>query len=122
MMNYVAAAFQWLWAPMLAAGISFIYYQNSRNNRVAGRLLVSMHGASLASLYVVALLVHGLNASRPALGYVFWGAFAVPALLVIVSIARYKGNGVIHLLQLANLLAAAWVFFVGTMAVTGNWL
>jgi hypothetical protein len=35
---------------------------------------------------------------------------------------RNKGDTTLHLLQIPITAAAAWLLFVGTMAVTGNWL
>ena len=81
-----------------------------------------MHGAALAFLYLGALLMAVVGVSRPTFEVPFLVLFVVPGVLVGFSIWKYKGNGAIHLLQFANLLSAAWTSFVGTMAVTGNWL
>ncbi|AVS85365.1 hypothetical protein C8239_11870 [Paracidovorax avenae] len=121
-MGYVAALVQWLWAPLVALGVSVVYLQNSKNITRAARIATSSHGAALAILYFGALAVYALGIARPMLGWVFWASLLLPVGLVVLSFVRYQGNKNVHFLQLGNALAAVWVWFVGTMAVTGNWL
>jgi thiosulfate reductase cytochrome b subunit len=121
-MGYLAALFQWLWAPLLAAGVSVVYFQSSKNPRKSERIATSLHGAVLAALYLGALAVHRFGISHPAFGNAFWLSLLVPAGLAFYSLASFRGNKQVHFLQLAHLLAALWIWFVGTMSVTGNWL
>lgn len=121
-MGYLAALFQWLWAPLVAASVSVVYFQSSKSPRKSERIATSIHGAVLAALYFGALAVHSFGISNPALGRAFWLSLLVPGGLAVYSLASYRGNKQVHFLQLANLLAALWIWFVGTMAVTGNWL
>ena len=121
-MGVIAALVQWLWAPLVAAGVSVVYFQGSTSTSKAERVATSSHGAALALLYLGALSIHALGMSRPALGWVFWGSLLVPASLAVYALARFRGSKNLHFLQLANLLAALWIWFLGTMAVTGNWL
>ena len=121
-MDSVAVLVQWLWAPLVAVGVSVVYFQSSKNPQKAERLATSSHGAVLALLYFSALAVNAFGASHPSLGRVFWLLLLLPVCLAVCSLVRFQGNRSIHFLQLANLLAGSWVWFVGTMAVTGNWL
>lgn len=121
-MNSLALLFQWFWAPLAALGVSVAYFRNTRNERLFERILVSCHGASLAALYLGVLGIHRLGLSRPSFGLPFWALFLLPAALTLAALVRFRGNRAIHFLQLVNLLAALWIFFIGTMAVTGSWL
>lgn len=117
-----AALIQWFWAPVAAAAVSFAYFRSSKNLRLGERLAVSAHGLSIVLVYVGALLVAAVGLSRASLLYPFWSLFLLPLGLVGFALVRFRGNGAVHLLQLINLLSAGWSFFVGTMAVTGDWL
>jgi F0F1-type ATP synthase assembly protein I len=117
-----AALFQWLGAPVVAAAVSVAYFRSSKNMGLGERLAVSAHGVAIVLVYVGALLVAAFGLSRASLLYPFWSLFLLPLILVAVALVRFKGNGAVHLLQLANLLSAGWSLFVGTMAVTGDWL
>jgi hypothetical protein len=121
-MGYLAALFQWLWAPLVAAAVSVVYFQSSKSSRRFERFATSIHGALLAVLYFGALGIHSLGLANPMLGKAFWLSLLVPCGLALYAMARFSGNKQVHFLQLANLLAALWIWFVGTMAVTGNWL
>ena len=113
---------QWFWAPLVASGVSVAYFVNARNPRLAERIGVSAHGAVIALLYFSALLVPSSGSSIPWLPYIFWAAFGVPVILIVFALVRYQGRLWVHLLQVLNLMAAAWALFVGTMAVKGSWL
>jgi hypothetical protein len=121
-MGYLAMLFQWLWAPLVAAGVSVVYFQTSTSSRWFERMATSVHGASMAVLYFGALGIHSLGMANPKLGKAYWLSLLIPCGFALYAMARFSGNKKIHLLQLANLLAAFWIWFVGTMAVTGNWL
>jgi len=53
---------------------------------------------------------------------VFWTALAFPAISAVVALMRFRGRGTVHWLQIPLLAAAAWICFIGTMAITGEWL
>lgn len=121
-MDTAAALVQWLWAPIAAAVVSVVYFRSSKNARLGERLAVSVHGLSIVLVYVGALLVSAGGLSRASLLYPFWVLFLVPLMLAGLALYRFEGNGAVHLLQVVNLVSAGWVFFIGTMAVTGDWL
>jgi hypothetical protein len=112
----------WLWAPLVAAGVSFIYWREARSSSGTQRVLISAHGYVMSILYILAVAVHMLGLSRPSLGVPFWGALLVPVAFMVVSLVRFEGAKSVHIWQIGNVLALGWTFFVGTMAVTGNWL
>lgn len=121
-MQLVLVLIHWLWAPVAALGISVVYFQHSRNVGISERLTVSAHGAALALLFAGASLIHVSGAAQPSFAIWFWCAFVVPGLLIAFALLRYQGRPSVHLYQIGNMVVGAWVWFVGTMAVTGNWL
>ncbi len=118
----IAIAQFWL-APLLALGISAVYFVTSPTTQIVARKLgASAHGASIAALYVGALFFSALGSSKPSYGIPFMSLLLVPVALIVLSLFLYEGRKVIHALQVVNVLCIAWTFFIGTMAITGNWL
>ena len=114
---------QGLLAPLLAVGISVVYFLASpRSEPLGRRVLSSMHGVAIALLYILALSVHWAGQAEPRYGAVFIASLAIPVACIGTSLLLFRGRRVIHALQLPNLLCLAWTGFVGVMAVTGDWL
>jgi hypothetical protein len=124
--SFLAVLFGWaqaFLAPLLALGISAVYFFTSPSTQsLAKRLLASAHGASIAALYVVAIFISWTHRSSQNLGSIFLPLLAVPLLLIGLSVYLYRGRKAVHLLQIPNLLCLGWTYFVGGMAVTGNWV
>lgn len=121
-MENVAALGQWILAPVVACGISCVYFLKTNELPFGYRLLASAHGTLLAILYVAALTVHVLGFSSRSFALPFWAAFVLPLASATLALLWVKGKGALHLLLLVGLVCAAWALFVGTMAVTGEWL
>jgi len=114
---------QWFLAPLVALGISAVYFLTcSRDLPVGTRLAASAHGVVIAVLYALAMLVALSRHSRPELGTPFSLLLVVPLLLILAALFLYRGRKLVHLLQVPNLLCLGWTAFIGGMAVTGNWL
>src|SRR5258706_1783070 len=113
----------WYLARLVSLGISVIYYVMApMDTPLSRRILVSAHGAAMSILYVGAMTVALLGASRPTYGTPFLVFMAIPVLFAILAMRFYQGNRMIHLLQVVNVLCLAWTGFMGRMAVTGKWL
>lgn len=121
-MGSTVAIVQLIWAPLLASGISGLYFVGSSNPNLRERLTISAHGVLLALIFLVALAVAFSGAARPSFAVPFWTIFVLPALSSVLALLRFRGNRAMHLLQVPLLAAAAWICFVGTMAVRGEWL
>ena len=125
-LSIVAVLFGWaqgLLAPVLALAISVIYFISSpRSEPVARRLLASAHGAVITTLYMGAMAIFWAQKANPQFITPFLLLLPVPLVLIVVSFFIYRGRKAIHFLQLLNLLCLGWTFFVGSMAVTGDWL
>ena len=114
---------QWFLAPLLAIVISVVYFRSSPiSQTIAMRLLASAHGCAIAVLYFGALSVFWANAAHPRYELPFFVLLAGPVALMMSSFFIYRGPTSVHFLQILNLLCLAWTFFIGIMAVTGNWL
>jgi hypothetical protein len=107
---------------MAGCAISCIYFLRANELTLSRRLLVSCHGALVALLYTTALLVSALGFSRHALAVPFWLLFFLPAASVFLALRWVQAPGTLHFLLLALAAAAVWSWFIGTMAVTGEWL
>lgn len=114
---------QWMLAPILALGISAVYFFTSPKTEVLSkRLLASAHGLAITLLYAAAMVVFRTNSANPKFGGPFLLSLMIPLLLIVVSFFVYRGIKAVHWLQLLNLLCLGWTYFIGSMAVTGNWL
>lgn len=114
---------QWLLAPALAFLTSVAYFKSSpKSESLNKRIIVSAHGVVIAALYMVAMTIFWAQKADPKFITPFLFSMVVPLLLITVSFIFYRGRKVIHFLQLLNLLCLGWTFFVGSMAVTGDWL
>lgn len=121
-MDLAAAVAQWAWAPVIAASISALYFRHARALPAWQRVLGSVHGVLLALLYAGALLIGASGLSAPSLAYPFWAALVLPLVSAALGFTWVRRPGAIHGSLLALLACAAWTFFIGTMAVTGQWL
>lgn len=114
---------QWLGVLVAAPMVSLIYFLASpKSQPMNGRLLASAPGVLIALFYLGAGLVHVRKLSTPSFGLPFAVMLLLPLGLMLLSFAIFRGPKRVHLLQLVNLVCLFWTFFVGSMAVTGNWL
>jgi len=109
--------------PLLAMAISVVYlWRSPKGQPVPQRLLVSAHGAAIAAIYLCAMYMWWSGLSRANLALPFMFSLMIPLLLILVSFLKFEGPRSMHLLQLANLFCLGATFFIGGMAVTGDWL
>ena len=112
----------WL-APILALAISGVYFFTSpATQTLYRRLVASLHGAVIAALYLGALMFNAVGISKPEYGIPFLATLLLPVVLIATSFILYEGKRSLHALQMVNLLCIAWTFFIGGMAITGEWL
>ena len=108
---------------MIASLISIAYFVGSRSDpSLSRRLLTCVHGALIAFAYVGALLIADARRFNVAFGMPFLLLLVVPVVFAVISIWQYRGPKLMHLLQVPNVACLVWTAFVGTMAVTGEWL
>jgi hypothetical protein len=103
--------------------ISIAYFAADRSGSpFALRALSSAHGFVAALLFAGAVVIGIAGATRPAYALPFQLLHMVPAILVGLSLILYRGPKLLHVLQVPNVIAMLWSVFIGTMAVTGDWL
>ena len=107
---------------MLAVSVAYFISDEAEGNRLI-RVLVSIHGAAAAALYLSALAVWGFTrAWRPWAASPFLALYLVPVFSILFALARFKGPKLLHLVQIPNLACMAYTLFIGGMAITGDWL
>ncbi len=124
--NVISAVFAYLqfWlAPLLTLVVSGVYFRASSPNHSLGKkLAVSAHGVVITVLYVGAMVIWWSGGSNPIYERPFLLLLSIPAVLIVYSLFAFRGRLSVHLLQVINIAALAWTYFIGIMAVTGNWL
>ena len=105
---------------IVAALISVAYFlASTRAQSIVRRALASAHGVTTATLYTGAWVIYLTHHASDAWAPVFARLTLVPLALIILSFYLFRGNRMIHLLQLPNALCLFWVWLRGTVVVTG---
>ena len=107
-----------LLAPTLVmAGVSAVYFlADPRRPAYAQRLLVSAHGVVGVVLYATAFLVGPLHTPAFRLYWAWLLLCLVPPVLIGVAVFTFRGNKLVHILQVPNIAALLWVVVVGGTA------
>ena len=105
--------------PLLyAAGISAFYYYFTKN------LLSSAHGALIIIAFLYSAIFSGFT-EYGAASYWYWPLFGFLLFALsslIYSIREFSNKRWVHLLHLGTLASAAFILFVGGMAISHDWL
>ena len=122
-MNTVISHVQFFGAAAVMVFVSIMYFRASAiGTPLALRVFAASHGAVAALIYLAGMAVWLFDRPRLAYGTPYAAAFTVPVLLVLLSLFLFRGPARTHLLQLLNVPAMLWAVFVGSMAITGEWL
>lgn len=108
--------------PIVLVLISAIYFFLNRGVSLGVRFLSSAHGVIAAVLYAATLFLWKSGWSNEAYLYPFWALLLFPLALIIYSFWGFKGRKAIHVLHLASISCLILVWFIGSMAVTDDWL
>lgn len=84
--------------------------------------MVSAHGVAITAVFSVAMLLHGVNHADARYAFPFMFLSTLPVGLIVYSFLRFKGPKVVHFFQILNLLCLVYTFFMGGMAITGDWI
>jgi len=123
--RYQLFALSQMWIPMFAgAVIWFVYFLVSEAESSTRRLSAAAHGVLLllAALYAVAISPWSAGWRN---GYVvpFLLILGLAAMSLIYSFSQFKGRrATVHVLLLLLLPSAAWIWLIGTMTITHDWL
>lgn len=111
-----------LFLMLVMTAISGIYFYLDRSSRIMQRIFNSTHGVAGAALLFGAILIWNNDLSESKLLTPFSWLFLIPLASIIFSFIFFSGNKFVHILQIPNLVGLAWCWFVGAMAITGDWL
>lgn len=86
------------------------------------RIAVSVAGPLISFLYLMSLTIGLRGYGNLKFAQVFFVALIVPCIFVLYALVKYRGPKKIHALQVLNVLALIDSYFIGTMAISDNWL
>ncbi len=110
-------------APLIAVAISVMYFLRSDSNaNLLRRVISSAHGVTIAIIYAIAFAITLAGYAEPPKIIPFVVALLVPVALILISLFDYPGNSRIHRWQVLNVACLLWTWFMGSMAITGDWL
>lgn len=110
-------------APLLAILVSVVYFfAGPKGQQIGERLAVSVHGVTIAILFTGAMTLHMSGHSHPSYAMPFFCSLLLPLGLIVFALWRFRGPRFIHAFQLLNFISLALTFFIGGMAITGDWL
>ncbi len=106
---------------LISISVSLIYWLKDSNTGFK-RIAVSAHSVILLLLFGATFIAGFYGYSNLSLLLPFYSLLAIPIASIITSLVMFKGSKWIHLVHLWNLIALPWTWFVGSMAVSGDWL
>ncbi len=125
-LQYQLFALSYLWpAAAVSLAVAIIYYLASAHPKWWQRLLVASHGILLvlAALYAVAISLWSRGLPGAAAMFPFWIMIALFIVSLFYSLTQYRGQrAFVHFLLLLSLPSALWIWFIGTMTITGDWI
>ena len=112
----------WLPSMIVMTAISVTYFVTDKTPSKAARLVSAAHGLIGAILLGGAIFIWQSGRSNDAFAEPYTLLLLLPVASVVFSFFFYRGRKLVHLLQIPNSLCLLWAFFIGSMAVSGNWL
>jgi hypothetical protein len=106
---------------LISISVSLIYWIKDSNTGIK-RISVSAHSVILLAIFGATFVIGYYGYSDKSLLMPFYFLLAVPIASMIASLILFTGSKWIHLVHIWNLLALPWTWFVGSMAVSGDWL
>ena len=103
--------------------VSVVYFVRSSNTSRGSKLLAASPGAYFAAVFLISVLTSEVeSSSRELVGWIhgFLNLGGLP--LLIAAVRAYEGPRSSHVLLLGVLVAAAYLWFLGGMAIAHDWL
>jgi hypothetical protein len=107
---------------LVMSAISVIYFVSDKSSPVVMRLLCSAHGLLGAVLFASAIAISYAGRASRNLENPYARLFIVPVISIVLSFIFFRGNKVVHLLQIFNLAFLLWALVVGTMSIGADWI
>ena len=104
--------------------VSALYFYKSKGIKMTQRILLSTHGLVFifASLFAVAVSTNTSRENFEIEWYIFQGILILGIASVFYAIIKFKGSKLVHLSQVPNLFAAVFIWFVGGMTISHDWI
>lgn len=106
----------------VAAVVSIVYYRVPRPQTLARRALASSHGIFLLLAADYAIAISKWSNVLVFYTIPFWFLLVLFLASATYALFQYRGWIAVHSLQLLLLLSAFWIWFVGTMTITRDWI
>ena len=109
---------------ILPFAVSALYFYKSKDTNMTQRILISAHGLIFifASLFAVVVSTNTSRDNFETEWYIFQGILMLGITSVLFALIKLKGNKVVHLSQALNSLSVFFIWFVGGMTISHDWL
>jgi hypothetical protein len=109
---------------LVPTAVSVCYYMSARTYPTAQRLLWAAHGVLLliAFAYAVAVSPWSDHGRWGVLIWPFWILLGLFVVALAYSVIWFQGNRAVHFLQLLQVPSAAFIWLIGTMVITHDWI
>ena len=103
---------------------SIMYFKLSKNAELTTRILVSSHGYLLVASSLFTVIISSITTGEnfKIEYYFFLFLLTLSVASIFYAIKQYKGNPIIHLFQIINLLSVFVFWFIGGMTLSHDWL
>ena len=110
-----------LFVPLFATAL---YWFTSRTKICSRRILISAHGVLLLASFSYALTVSPVTGYEKTQYWIwpFWFLLALSVISIFYTFFRFEGNRWVHLIQLLVIPSVLYIWLVGTMTITHDWL
>ena len=123
--DYHISSLRQVWlALLLSICVSIVYWLASKANKKYERVIISSHGILLFLAFIYAVGISGVTspANWRALILPFWGLLILSLISVVCTFLKYKGNKAMHLMQILVFPSAFFIWLIGTMTITHDWM
>ena len=107
---------------IVCLGTSICFWVTNSTLNIYQRFFVSCHGLITLVLISIPLLFFASGRNISLFTGVFQVCCTLPLLSVFYSFFRHAGTKLLFWLYLLLLPAVMWAWFIGSMAVSGDWL
>lgn len=106
---------------LLGIVISGLYWYTGKN-RGFKHVAVSAHSVLLLLILGFALTIGVFEFTNQICLVLFYVLLSIPVLSIVLSLKYFTGSKWCHLTHIWNMAALFWTWFIGGMAISGDWL
>jgi len=106
---------------VLSIAVSALYWLKDANTGFK-HIAVSVHSVLMLVLISGALYLGFKGYANPEALWFFYLLLVLPILSIVASFRYFTGMKWVHISQIWKFAALVWTWFIGSMAVTGDWL